>query len=751
MRKAQKTQGREDLAEPLQRSLQGNAPGPQADAAARSPTQSPAQNPAPSPFVEAVKRQFAPDGALSRATDGYVSRPGQVAFAESVAAAIEAQDTLIVEAGTGTGKTFAYLTPALMSGLKVIVSTAGKSLQDQLYEKDIPAVKRVLGINADVALLKGRANYICKHRLNHVELVPSPAAVKDLAVIRRFAATSRTGDRTMIQGVAENSVIWPLVTSTNENCLGARCPCVGECFVTKARAHARSAQVVVVNHHLFLSASACQVQENDAGFADSDDDALHAEDELDRGLEELLSVDTDEGLLPRADVVIFDEAHKIPEIALSFFGEELSTYSIKALVKEIEAILLKPAFSAYAPEGSTWQQLCEAVPNALQDMMVELDVAGLYEDANINLKDFTAEALKSAAECLEKALKHLTHLIDLCEPLLAQAEDLAKHIETAAGSLPLISLWVDRLKDPANARGTGSTPSVFWLDRRRSEMRFVETPLSISGKFSRLRRANSEAAWIFTSATIATEGENFSHFINELGLTGAVTHAWASPFSYQHQAMLYVPQGMPNPKSVERDAFIDALVRESWPVIDLLAGRTFFLCTSYRAMEHAAAELRRYIEENDRDYRVLVQNEDSRQHLIDTFRNKPNTILVATMSFWEGIDIKGEKLSLVVIDKLPFPAQGDPVLAARCKWIQEQGKNPFVEHQVPTAVIALKQGAGRLIRSEYDRGILIVGDARIIPGTTSYAWTFLSSLPPYVRTRKLERVLNFWRYPERSS
>ena len=215
--------------------------------------------------------------------------------------------------------------------------------------------------------------------------------------------------------------------------------------------------------------------------------------------------------------------------------------------------------------------------------------------------------------------------------------------------------------------------------------------------------------------------------------------------------MLYVPQNMPNPRSVERDVFIEALVRESWPVIDMLAGRTFFLCTSYRAMEHAAEVLRQTIIDNDRDYTVLVQNEDSRQHLIDTFRTKPNTILVATMSFWEGIDIKGEKLSLVVIDKLPFAAQGDPVLTARCKWIEEQGKNPFVEHQVPTAVIALKQGAGRLIRSELDRGILIVGDTRIIPGANAYARRFLLSLPPYVRTRRLERVLDFWRYPERAS
>ena len=708
-----------------------------------------------SAFVAAVKRQFLPGGTLSRATDGFVSRPGQVAFAESVARAIETHDTLVVEAGTGTGKTFAYLTPALMSDCRVIVSTAGKSLQDQLFGKDIPAVKRVLLNNADVALLKGRSNYLCKYRMDHAEFLPSPAAVQDLAAVKRFAQTTRTGDRNEIRGVAENSVIWPYVTSTNENCLGRRCPNAEECFVTRARNRARAAKIVVVNHHLFLSAVAAAAASDDTREAiEPLQPELVTGEELpalsDDAGDLIGHVDSDEGLLPHADVVIFDEAHKIPEIALSFFGEELATFAIKSVVEEMRGALLSK-FASYAPKESSWVAVCDVVTHALQDMMLALDIAGLAPETNVNLKDFTGDALKDAAAALEKALEGLTNLLKLCEPFLAANDDIAKHVETAAALVPLVSDWIERLKAPEAARGSGKTPSVFWLERRRNEMRFVETPLSIADKFARLRAARSDAAWIFTSATIATENGNFSHFLSELGLAGATTHAWASPFAYEHQAMLYVPQNMPNPRSVERDVFIEALVRESWPVIDMLAGRTFFLCTSYRAMEHAAEVLRQTIIDNDRDYTVLVQNEDSRQHLIDTFRKKPNTILVATMSFWEGIDIKGEKLSLVVIDKLPFAAQGDPVLTARCKWIEEQGKNPFVEHQVPTAVIALKQGAGRLIRSELDRGILIVGDTRIIPGANAYARRFLLSLPPYVRTRRLERVLDFWRYPERAS
>lgn len=708
-----------------------------------------------SAFVAAVKRQFLPGGTLSRATDGFVSRPGQVAFAESVARAIETHDTLVVEAGTGTGKTFAYLTPALMSDCRVIVSTAGKSLQDQLFGKDIPAVKRVLLNNADVALLKGRSNYLCKYRMDHAEFLPSPAAVQDLAAVKRFAQTTRTGDRNEIRGVAENSVIWPYVTSTNENCLGRRCPNAEECFVTRARNRARAAKIVVVNHHLFLSAVAAAAASDDTREAiEPLQPELVTGEELsalsDDAGDLIGHVDSDEGLLPHADVVIFDEAHKIPEIALSFFGEELATFAIKSVVEEMRGVLLSK-FASYAPKESSWVAVCDVVTHALQDMMLALDIAGLAPETNVNLKDFTGDALKDAAAALEKALEGLTNLLKLCEPFLAANDDIAKHVETAAALVPLVSDWIERLKAPEAARGSGKTPSVFWLERRRNEMRFVETPLSIADKFARLRAARSDAAWIFASATIATENGNFSHFLSELGLAGATTHAWASPFAYEHQAMLYVPQNMPNPRSVERDVFIEALVRESWPVIDMLAGRTFFLCTSYRAMEHAAEVLRQTIIDNDRDYTVLVQNEDSRQHLIDTFRTKPNTILVATMSFWEGIDIKGEKLSLVVIDKLPFAAQGDPVLTARCKWIEEQGKNPFVEHQVPTAVIALKQGAGRLIRSELDRGILIVGDTRIIPGANAYARRFLLSLPPYVRTRRLERVLDFWRYPERAS
>ena len=353
-----------------------------------------------SAFVAAVKRQFLPGGTLSRATDGFVSRPGQVAFAESVARAIETHDTLVVEAGTGTGKTFAYLTPALMSDCRVIVSTAGKSLQDQLFGKDIPAVKRVLLNNADVALLKGRANYLCKYRMDHAEFLPSPAAVQDLAAVKRFAKTTKTGDRNEIRGVAENSVIWPYVTSTNENCLGRRCPNAEECFVTRARNRARAAKVVVVNHHLFLSAVAAA-----AASADTREAIEPLQPELVTGEElpalsddagDLIGhVDSDEGLLPHADVVIFDEAHKIPEIALSFFGEELATFAIKSVVEEMRGVLLSK-FASYAPKESTWVQVCDVVTHALQDMMLALDIAGLAPETNVNLKDFTADALKDA-------------------------------------------------------------------------------------------------------------------------------------------------------------------------------------------------------------------------------------------------------------------------------------------------------------------------------------------------------------------
>lgn len=672
-------------------------------------------------FERVVAAQFEPNGALSGATDSFVSRPGQIAFAREVARCIERTGTLVAEAGTGTGKTFAYMTPALLSSRKVIVSTAGKALQDQLFNKDIPAVQRALGNHVQVALLKGRANYLCLHRLQQCEegsvSLPNRLAVEHLREIRKFAKLTEDGDCTRIRGVPEDSPAWRYVTSTKENCIGKRCAFAEECYVMKARARARQADIVVVNHHLFLSAV----------VDDIPDDAR---------------------LLPSADVVIFDEAHKLPEIASNFFGNELSTYSIREVVQEVRRVLLSK-FKSYADKGlQEWEEMTSAVNNAVQNLLLDIDGLGVLEGDSRNILEI--ENVNKLVEPLTHLETALSGLIEAIAPLKEINDDLAQHSEVMLAIDAELKNWIKVLENTGKNIDE-KNPTVHWIARGKLDARFNETPLLIARYFAALREQQSNASWIFTSATLATGQDDFTHFVNEMGLAGAVTRAWPSPFDYRHQAMLYVPQNMPGPKACGKNQYIDALMAECWPVIDMLAGRTFILCTSYEAMGLAAAQLRDYIDENDRDFTVFVQGEDSRAHILEKFRTTPNAILIATMSFWEGIDIKGERLSLVVIDKLPFAPQNDPVLAARCRWMEQKGINSFMAHQIPLAAIALKQGAGRLIRSETDRGILIVGDNRIIPTTARYAQKFLDSLPEFVRTRKLQRVLDFWRYPERSS
>ncbi|MDY6010729.1 MAG: ATP-dependent DNA helicase [Duodenibacillus sp.] len=702
-------------------------------------------------FAASVRRQFEPHGALARATDGFVTREGQVAFAQAVARTIESRGTLVIEAGTGTGKTFAYMTPALMSGCKVIVSTAGKSLQDQLFNKDVPAVKRVLGSCADVAILKGRNNYLCQHRLEMMAqggTFKTREEVEQHRRIRIFAQQTRTGDITEMHGVPETSPVWHYVTSTKENCLGKECEYASECWVNRARARARAADVVVVNHHLFLSAVA----------------------DMTEGMPE------DARLLPKADVVVFDEAHKLPEIASSFFGNELSTWQLRQLLREMKLSLLtkyrtyrqddlqnrirqaavesarpieevaKEAQFAVPLKG--WDELINDINHRVDEVILQAGLSGLVEgeDKNVvELKD--ADKLGACVERLGGACRTLVEPLELIVEL---DEEVANQTENLKAFALSFATWASWLADVQKAEKEGAD-KVRWLSCRRDELRFSETPLQVADNFRKLRESQAQSAWIFTSATIATGGENFAHFLSQLGLEGAETHLWASPFDYRSQSMIYVPRNMPESVQGGRRSYITALMRECWPVIDLLAGRTFILCTSNEAVQLATEVLQDLIDANDRDYTILAQGSDSRKHLIDAFREQANTILIATMSFWEGIDIKGDKLSLVVIDKLPFAPQNDPVLKARCRWIESQGKDPFETYQVPLATIALKQGAGRLIRSEYDRGILIVGDKRILPGAKRYSRGMLESLPPFVRTQTLGRVLDFWRYPDRPS
>jgi ATP-dependent DNA helicase DinG len=679
--------------------------------------------PSESDFEKRVEGLFAANGPLSKATEDYVRREGQVGFAKTVARAIETGSTEVIEAGTGTGKTFAYLTPALLAGVKVIVSTAGKPLQDQLFHKDLPAVEAALGVNAAAAILKGRANYICKYRLEKALVegeMPSMQAVRSLHRIKIFADVDPIGDRASVEGVAVDDPVWPFVTSTRDNCLGPqKCPFKEDCFVYNARRAAKAADIVIVNHHLYLS-------------------SLSIRDE-----------DPDADMLPQAQLVIIDEAHKLPEIASNFFGSELSTYSVKENMREIKRRMLGK-YKTLAPQGTNWDKLTDAPVHILMDLGSWFHEIGFHEGDSTKISDI--ENIKDAGSFLTDAAKAIERLYQVLDPLLSEDDELEKLASVSLDMQAELARWGQSLQRPSEMGKTESgVPVVRWISRSATEVRFHETPLSFAQDLSRLRNEQAGVAWVMTSATLATGNGDFSHFLSEMGLADqANTHVWASPFDYSEQAMLYVPPGMPDPKGVERDDFIDRLMAESWPVIDMVGGKTFVLCTSYKAMQRAAKVLREYIVQNRRHYTVYMQGEDSRRKLLDQYRQNGHAILVGSMSFWEGIDIKGENLSVVVIDKLPFAPVGDPVLDAKSAWIREQGGNPFQQHQIPLAAIALKQGTGRLIRSESDRGILIMGDPRVMPrsaGGSDYGDTFLNSLPPYSRTRRLARVMDFWEHP----
>lgn len=670
-----------------------------------------------SDFVREVGACFAPGGRLSRKCPGFVSRPSQVAFAQIVARTLENRETAVLEAGTGTGKTFAYLTPILLSGRKAIVSTAGKTLQEQLFNKDFPALEAALGVHVTVKLLKGRANYICLRRLKNVRQMglPTKQAFDDLRKIERFAAVDSTGDRAGVKGVPEDSVIWSYVTSSRENCSAQKCPYAADCFVNKARQQARDAQVVVVNHHLFLSA-ACVKEASD------------------------------NRMLPDADIVIFDEAHKLPEIGSHFFGQELSSSAVFDQLQEVRRITISRHRHAL-DKNLTWEELYESARDALQDFVLKLDELGIHEGESQNVA--SVKDIQSAVPLLAQARQALDTLNAHLEPLSQDDDDLNVSYSMLSESADLMRRWEKAFEAPqALVRDESGKPCVRWISRAGRDVRLCQTPLSFAQDFASLMAQSPNTAWVFTSATLATGKSDFSHFLNELGLNEVFSQAWESPFDFSNQALLYIPRDMPSPVSCDKTLFIERLVKESWPVIDLLQGRTLFLCTSRQAMRLVAAQLRERIASNKRPYTVYVQNEDSRHNLLTRFRDNPQSVLVATMGFWEGIDIKGEGLSLVIIDKLPFAPKDDPVLEARCRYIASEGGDAFFSHQIPLAAISLKQGVGRLIRSETDRGILIVGDVRLIPGVSRYARHFMTSLPDFVRTREISRVLDFWQHPD---
>ncbi|MBU4045078.1 MAG: ATP-dependent DNA helicase [Gammaproteobacteria bacterium] len=625
-----------------------------------------------------VERFFSEQSPLATEVASFRPRAQQREMALAVAEAIRDNAILIAEAGTGTGKTFAYLVPALLNGGKVVVSTGTKNLQDQLFQKDLPMVRDALKAPVSVALLKGRSNYVCHY---HLELAQSNGLfktredVKHLAKIVNYAKVTQSGDKSGLADVPETAPIWMHVTSTRDNCLGQECPMHKDCFVLKARKEAMEADIVVVNHHLFFA----DVMLRDEGVAE---------------------------LLPACNTVIFDEAHQLPETASLFFGESLSTSQLFDLAQDarIEALTSAKDFAALPVA-------CDELDKAARDLRLVFKRDGrMAAQATTDLKDFTP-ALKTLGEKLGK-------LCGLLEKQAERSEGLENCWQRAQALAQQLKHWQD-----------GDVPeTVRWLEVFHHSLQLNSTPLSIAEIFKK-QIGGHPRAWIFTSATLAVK-QNFAHYQAEMGLQEARTACWDSPFDYPEQALLYVPQNLPEPNT---DGYTDAVVQAALPLIEASRGRAFLLFTSLRAMQRAYEILLAEFERKNLKYPLLIQGEGSRNELLSRFREHGNAVLLGSQSFWEGVDVRGEALSLVVIDKLPFAPPDDPVLAARIAEMNKQGRNAFMEFQLPRTIINLKQGAGRLIRDESDRGVLMICDPRLI--SKHYGKRIWQSLPPFKRTR----------------
>ncbi|HGS4905558.1 ATP-dependent DNA helicase [Vibrio parahaemolyticus] len=631
-----------------------------------------------------IAKTFSSDGALGKAIPGFQARQPQIDMAEAVSSAIKEQSQLVVEAGTGTGKTFAYLVPALLSGKKVIISTGSKNLQEQLYHRDLPLMVNALGFYGQVALLKGRSNYLCLDRLSR-QMVEShtnesdPTLLTQLVKVRSWSSETKTGDLGDCEDLPEDSMIIPTITSTNDNCLGKECPSYTDCFVLKARKRAMDSDIVVVNHHLFLADLAIK----ETGFGE---------------------------LIPEADVFIFDEAHQLPDIASEYFGQSVSSRQIHDLAKDIEI--------AYRTEAKDMRQLQKVGDKLLQsamDMRIVLGEPGFRGNWR--------EAMQS--ESIKRELVRLTDSLDLAIDVLKLALGRSQLLDTAFERANLIKGRIERVCD------VDITGYSYWYDTSPRHFTLHITPLSVADKFHEQIEIK-QGAWIFTSATLAVSGD-FKHFTDRLGLKPKQQFSLPSPFDYEKQARLCVPRYLPEPNS---PGLADKLVRMLAPVIEENDGRCFFLCTSHSMMRELGEKFREVL-----DLPVLMQGEMSKQKTLAEFMELGNALLVATGAFWEGIDVRGDALSCVIIDKLPFTAPDDPLLKARIEDCRLRGGEPFSEVQIPDAVITLKQGVGRLIRDQKDHGALIICDNRLV--TRDYGGTFLGSLPPIPRTRDLERIKAF--------
>jgi ATP-dependent DNA helicase DinG len=624
-------------------------------------------------------------GAVAARIPGFRARESQLHMAEMVEKALVDNSVLMVEAGTGTGKTFAYLVPALLSGKKVIVSTGTRNLQDQLYHRDLPMVREALGLPVSVALLKGRANYLCPYRLEmHLEdgRFASRQTVHELQMVASWAKKTASGDMAELVELPEDASVLPLVTSTADNCLGQECPQLDQCPLMKARKKATEAELVVVNHHLFFADMALK----EDGFGE---------------------------LLPEAGAIIFDEAHQLPEVAANFFGESLSSRQLMDLGTDAVGEMLQGA--------GEMRSILDAA-SALEARVLDMRLV-FGEDAR---KGVWTEV--SSLEKMPAAIAAVSKALELMGTCLEVASVRSKGLENCFRRAQELIAQFAKMTEPAPAN------QVHWFETYKKGFVLQWTPLDIAKPFSDMV-SGKKAAWIFTSATLAIH-DDFRHFASQLGLGDIECMQLPSPFAYDKQALFYVPRGIPDTGA---PGYTQAVLEAALPVLKASKGRAFVLFTSHRALKEAAEWLPKQL-----DFPFLVQGSMAKAELLRQFREHGNAVLLGTGSFWEGVDVRGEALSLVIIDKLPFASPTEPVVAARIDAYKARGRNPFISYQLPAAIIAMKQGSGRLIRDVDDFGVLMVCDPRLVG--RPYGQLFLQSLPPMRRTRDLGEVQAFFTF-----